>query len=212
VVLNDGKKLRYNLPESRVFEDLEPRLFDLDGENPNKAITDEIVVVETDSKLGASLAVYGVREGKVVKVAATPFIGRSYRWLNPVGAGDFNGDGVADLALVSTPHIGGILKLFSYTPPKLTSYANKRGVSTHSIGSTALGMGRVVKGEVKDLILAPNQSHDQLLLLEWVDGKIVERAKVSLSSDIVSALEPLGEHQWRFRIKGGDWYRVGVKP
>jgi hypothetical protein len=207
VVLSDGKELRYDLPDSRVFEDLEPRLVDLDGEDPN-----ELVVVETDSKLGASLAVYGLREGKLEKLAATPFIGRAYRWLNPVGAGDFNGDGVSDLALVSTPHIGGVLKLYSYTPPKLTSYAQKGGVSTHSIGSTNLGMGRVVKGEGKDLILAPSQSHNKLLLLEWVDGKIVERARVGLPSDIVSALESVGAHLWRFRLKNGDWYRARVKP
>ncbi len=207
VILNDGKELRYDLPDSRVFEDLEPRLVDLDGESP-----EEIVVVETDSKLGASLAVYGLREGKLEKLAATPFIGRAYRWLNPVGAGDFNGDAVMDLALVSTPHIGGVLKLYSYTPPNLTSFAQMSGVSTHSIGSTELGMGRVVEGEKKDLILAPSQFHNKLLLLEWVDGKIVERARVGLPSDVVSALELVGDHQWRFRVKGGDWYRVKAVP
>jgi hypothetical protein len=207
VVLNDGKELRYDLPESRVFEDLEPRLVNLDAKGP-----DEVIVVETDSKLGASLAVYGLRKGKVEKIAATPFIGRAYRWLNPVGAGDFNGDYVMDVALVSTPHIGGVLKLYSYTPPNLTSFAQKRGVSTHSIGSTNLGMGRVVKGEQKDLILAPSQSHNKLLLLEWLDGKIIEKARVGLPSDIVSALVPVGDNQWTFRVKGGYWYRVKVKP
>jgi hypothetical protein len=207
VILNDGKELRYDLPESRVFEDLEPRLVNLDAEGP-----DEVVVVETDGKLGASLAVYGLREGKLEKVAATPFIGRAYRWLNPVGAGDFNGDSVTDLALVSTPHIGGVLKLYSYTPPKLTSFAQLRGVSTHSIGSTNLGMGKVVKGELKDLILAPSQSHNKLLLLEWVDGKIIERARVGMPSDIVSALVPTGDNQWRFRLQNGDWYRVKAVP
>lgn len=207
VILTDGKKLEFVLPESRVFEDLEPRLVELDGQKP-----DEILVVETDSRLGASLAVYGVRKGSLEKVAASPFIGRTNRWLNPVGAGDFNGDGLVDLALVSTPHIGGILKLYSYTPPELTSYAQKRGVSTHSIGSTELGMGQVVKGEGKDLILVPSQSHGQLLLLEWIDGKIVERAKVPLPFDIVSALETAGENSWRFRVKSGHWYQVKAVP
>ena len=207
LVLKDGKELRYDLPESRVFEDLEPRLVDLDGNGNN-----EIIVVESDSKLGASLAVYGLREGKVEKIASTPFIGRAYRWLNPVGAGDFNGDSVMDLALVSTPHIGGVLKLYSWTPPKLTSYAQKRGVSTHSIGSTALGMGRIVNGKSKDLILAPSQGHDELLLLEWVNGKIVEKASMSLPAAMDGELVPTGDNQWIVRLQNGSWYSIKATP
>ncbi|MCJ7498916.1 hypothetical protein MUP29_01555 [bacterium] len=217
LVLDDGKELRYELPESRVFEDLEPRLVNLDAKGPDEvmadeAVPDKIVVVESDSKLGASLAVYGLSKGGVEKIAATPFIGHAYRWLNPIGAGDFNGDSVIDLALVSTPHIGGVLKLFSYTPPNLTSYAQMRGVSTHSIGSTALGMGRVVKGELKDLILAPSQQHNQLLLLEWIDGKIVEKARVALPASIGSDLVPAGYNQWTFRLKNGTYYTVKAIP
>lgn len=207
LVLNDGKELRYELPESRVFEDLEPRLVNLDAKG-----ADEVVVVESDSKLGASLAIYGLRKGGVEKIAATPFIGQAYRWLNPIGAGDFNGDSVIDLALVSTPHIGGVLKFYSYTPPKLTNYAVMRGVSTHSIGSTALGMGRVVKGELKDLILAPSQRHNELLLLEWIDGKIIEKARVLLPASIVGDLVPTGYNQWTVRLQNGSYYTVKAIP
>jgi hypothetical protein len=207
LVLDDGKELRYELPESRVFEDLWPRLVNLDREG-----ADEVVVVESDLKLGASLAVYGLGNGEVVKFAATPFLGHAYRWLNPVGAGDFNGDSVTDLALVSTPHIGGVLELYSYTPPELTSYAQMRGVSTHFIGSTALGMGRVVRGELKDLILAPTQRHNELLLLEWIDGKVVEKARASLPAGIASDLVPTGSNQWRFRLENGSYYTVKAIP
>jgi hypothetical protein len=207
LVLNDGKELTYELTESRVFEDLQPRLVNLDAKG-----TDEIVVVESDTKLGASLAVYGLRKGEVEKIAATSFIGRANRWLNPIGAGDFNGDSVMDLALVSTPHIGGVLKLYSYTPPRLTNYAEMRGVSTHSIGSTALGMGRVVKGDLKDFILAPAQRHNELLFLEWIDGNIVEKARIPLPARITSDLVPTGYNQWMFRLQDGDWYMVKAIP
>lgn len=207
LVLSSGKKLKYELPESRVFEDLVPRLVNLDGEG-----SDEIVVVESDRKLGASLAVYGLRKDEVAKIAATPFIGRPNRWLNPIGAGDFDGDSVMDLALVATPHIGGVLKIYSYTPPRLTSYAQMRGVSTHSIGSTALGMGRVVKGDRKDLIIAPSQGHDKLLLFEWIDRKIIEKARVLLPGGIESDLLPSGFNQWTVRLENGSWYTVHAVP
>lgn len=204
-ILEDGRELRYGLPESRVFEDLEPRLVDLDAEGP-----DEVVVVESDRKLGASLAVYGLVKGEIVKIAATPFIGHYNRWLNPLGAGDFNGDLVKDLAIVSTPHIGGVLKIYTYTPPRLSSYAQLHGVSTHFIGSTTLGMGRVISGEPKDLILAPDQDRNELLLLEWIDGEIVEKARVALPAAIISDLVPAGHNRWTFQLQNGSYYTVKV--
>jgi hypothetical protein len=207
LLLDNGKELIYELPPSRVFEDLEPRLFSLDHQD-----AEEVVVVESDLKLGASLAVYGLRNGRVVKLAATPFLGHAHRWLNPVGAGDFNGDSLMDLALVATPHIGGVLELYSYTPPDLTRYASMRGVSTHSIGNTALGMGTVVKGELKDLILVPSQQHDELLLLEWVDGKIVEKSRLSLPAAISGDLVPTDHNRWMFRLESGSYYTVKAVP
>jgi hypothetical protein len=207
VVLDHGKELKFELPRHRVFEDLQPRLVNLDGKG-----TDEIVIVESDVRLGASLAVYGLRDGRIEKVAATPFIGRPNRWLNPLGAGDFNGDSVMDLALVATPHIGGILKLYSYTPPTLRSYAQIGGVSTHFIGSTALGMGTVVKGKLKDLILAPSQRRSRLLLLEWVDGKINEKAVLLLPAEMVSELVPADPNQWTVGLKDGTFYRIKAVP
>ena len=130
-----GTTLILDLPPNRVFEDLHPRLIDLDGDG-----RDEIIVVESDKELGASLAVYGIVEGRLAKRSATPFLGRSNRWLNPLGAGDFNGDGKLDIALVATPHIGGILRLYHFTEPKLSKFAEYRGVSTHSLGNTELGL------------------------------------------------------------------------
>ena len=91
----EGEQVDVVLPVNLVFEDVEPRLADVNGDN-----SDEILVVESDVQLGASLAVYGIVEGQLVRIAATPFIGKPHRWLNPVGVGDFDGDGHADIALV----------------------------------------------------------------------------------------------------------------
>ena len=67
----------FTLPLDRVFEDVEPRLFDLDNDDDY-----EVVVVETHFPQGAQLAVYD----ETGKIAATPHIGRTNRWLAPIGA------------------------------------------------------------------------------------------------------------------------------
>jgi hypothetical protein len=82
VETTEGKRLHIDLPPARVFEDLEPRLADLNGDN-----RDELIVVESDMDAGASLAVYGIVTGRLVRMAATPFLGEPNRWLNPPGCG-----------------------------------------------------------------------------------------------------------------------------
>jgi hypothetical protein len=64
IEMRDGRSLSVELPAERVFEDLEPRLADLDGDNK-----DEILVVESDTHLGASLTVYGVVDGCLMRRA-----------------------------------------------------------------------------------------------------------------------------------------------
>jgi hypothetical protein len=76
LVLDGGPEttVTLRLPETRVFEDIATRLADVTGDG-----APEVIVVETDLALGASLAVYG----PAGKLAATPFIGQPNRWLAP---------------------------------------------------------------------------------------------------------------------------------
>lgn len=199
----DGRSLSFELPAGRVFEDLQPRLADLDGDNK-----DEILVVESDIHLGASLAVYGVVGRRLMRRAATPFLGRSNRWLNPLGVGDFDGDGRLDIALVSTPHIGGILRLYHFTLPKLPQFAKIGGVSTHRIGSTELGLGQVVSGSDRDRLLVPDQSRRSLILFEWSPSGLRELTRVTLPAPVSSSLKSVSRHAWRFRLQDGRHMEV----
>jgi hypothetical protein len=108
----------YSLPSHRVFEDRVPRLVDLDGDG-----RDEILLVEADVVFGAALVVLGLRNDAIVERARGPAVGSSFRWLNPVGVSDFDGDGRSDLASVTTPHIGWVLTLLHYRPPRLEPFA-----------------------------------------------------------------------------------------
>lgn len=124
------------LPKSRVFEDTAPRLVDLDGDGEA-----EIIVVETDLNKGAQLAIYGLVDLKLVKITATPFIGRSNRWLAPIGAADLDGDGSVEIAYIDRPHLAKLLKIWRYKGGKLTLVAEQGGLTNHQIGQDFISGG-----------------------------------------------------------------------
>lgn len=203
---SSGKVLQVNLPSSRVFEDLEPRLIDL-----NKDEKDEIIVIESEISLGASLSIYGVESNQLVRITSTPFLGRPNRWLNPVGVGDFDGDGLSDVALVATPHIGGILRLYQFIDSELILFGEYPGVSNHKIGSKELGLGAVVKGDTKDLLVLPDQAHRVLLLLEWRKNGLKEISKVELPNQLRSSLKIIKSNHWYFQLINGQVYELYLK-
>lgn len=193
-----GTHLRMELPANRVFEDLQPRIVDM-----GPGYRDQILIVESDTSLGASLAIYGIVDGKITRRMATPFLGQSSRWLNPLGVGDFDGDGKPDIALVATPHIGGILRLYRLEGGALLQFAERPGVSTHRIGSTVLAMGRVLTNRPRDWLLLPDQAQRALLLLEWSQKGWLELARAELPARMSSALIPASKGKWRLKTDAG---------
>ncbi len=124
LTLADGQVVRLRLPETRVFEDLAPRLI---AGNDGQVLA---MVVETDLERGARLALYDA--GGVV--AATPFIGRTHRWLAPVGAADLDGDGRVEVAYIDRPHLARTLRIWRLTPRGLVEVASAGGLTNHRIG------------------------------------------------------------------------------
>lgn len=134
-----GEILAHQLPNNQVFEDLVPHIADFDGNGSN-----DVAVVRSDDAYGAALAIYTVSEnGEVKELGSTPPIGRAYRWLAPIGVADFNGDDHIDIAYVQTPHIGGILKIWTYVDGQLEQLAQMRGFSNHSIGSSRVSTSKI---------------------------------------------------------------------
>ena len=109
VRLADGKTVELLLPETEVFEDITPRLVDLNGDG-----NAEVIAILSSLQKGGALAVYGIKGGKLALLAKTPFIGQSRRWLNIAGIADYDGGGGPEIALVKTPHIGGELQIWRF--------------------------------------------------------------------------------------------------
>ncbi len=194
----EGQTYTATLPENRVFEDLVPRLLALGAQGD-----DAVVVVESEADRGAALSVWRFEVGALVRHASSAFIGQPNRWLNPVGVGDFDGDGQPDLAAVVTPHIGGILTLYRISAPQLIPFARTGDVSTHRIGSTALGLGQVLRVGDRDALLVPDQAQRRMRLLRWT-GEWQTLASADLPARVGGDLLPDGPDRWRIPLEDGQ--------
>jgi hypothetical protein len=183
VVLRDGRRLTYRLPDDSVFEDLEPRVADLDGDG-----RDEVITIRSDHGLGAALAVFHVEGGALRLEAQTPAIGLSNRWLNPVGVGDFDGDGRPEVAYVETPHIGGILRIWQLTGGRLVQLDKLHGFSNHRIGSRALGLSAILDldGDGSKDLLLPDAWRRSLRLMSFRDRRFAELGRVTHGEGIAT--------------------------
>ncbi len=125
---NRDEQACVTLSKDSVFEDMDPRLFDVDQDGEPEA-----VVVESKLGLGAALVIYDLQDGSL-KRTANPNIGTQNRWLAPIGVADFNGDGDMDVAYVDRPHLAKTLRVWTYRDRGLTEIASIKGVTNHSIG------------------------------------------------------------------------------
>ena len=165
LTLAGGAERRFVLPERLVFEDLAPRLVDLDGDG-----RPEVIVVESDRDLGARLAVYG-SDGRIT---ATPHIGARFRWLAPLGAADLDGDGAVEIAYVDRPHLARTLRVRRYAQGALEPVASFEGVTNHRIGETDIAGGIRDCGGGPEMILA-DADWRALLALRLDGARIVSR-------------------------------------
>ncbi|MEQ8813887.1 MAG: VCBS repeat-containing protein [Thalassobaculum sp.] len=164
----EGRRHEHVLPVSRVFEDITPRLADLDGDGRN-----EVVAIRSDLASGAAVAVYGIRDGALVEIAATAPIGSANRWLSIAAIADFLGDGVPRIAVVRTPHLSGVLELLELRGERLARIAGPAaGYSTHAIGSRVLSLAAVVDvdGDAAADLALPDLARRRVVLVGFAGG------------------------------------------
>lgn len=180
------------LPLNRVYEDRVPRIVDLDRDG-----SEEIVLIEADLLKGAALVVLGIEHTAVGPVlterARGPFVGSSFRWLNPVGVADFDADGQLDLASVVTPHIGGVLQLMHVRAGSLVPFASAMDVSNHRMGALEQELAVIVQVAGKrPTIIVPDMSRRALHALRWdAPGQWTELSDVHPLPGLVERLTPL---------------------
>ena len=190
VRLASGTQTTFRLPQDHVFEDRTPRLADLDGDGRT-----EIITIRASTRLGGSVAVYGVRGEALVEIADTPYIGRSNRWLNIAGMADFLGRGDFQIAFVETPHIGGTLKLATFDGRRLRIVAQAGGFSNHEIRSREQRLSAVadIDGDGHMDLALPDARRTSLRLVRFEAGRIEDLASVPLPAPVVQPVAKDGE-------------------
>lgn len=183
-----GTKLTLTLPKSSVFEDRQARPMDVDGDG-----VEEIVAVRSYLHAGAALAVLSAKGNKLEIIAETPPIGISNRWLNPIGVGDFDGDGEPEIAYIETPHIGGILKVFRLKAGDFSQVYAAPGFSNHAIGSREQGLSAIfdANGDGAADILIPDARRRQVRLVSFHGGNFRELDKMAIPGKINSGFYQL---------------------
>lgn len=180
--LHDRQELAtLELPDEAAFEDGLVRLVDLDADH-----APELLLVRASRDGGAAMSVFGVesRAGAplLLELARSPSVGTG-RWLNPVGAADFDGDGRQEVVAVLTPHIGGVLTLYRYEPPHLTVVAQERNVSNHEYGRPEQQLAAVVTRNGRPAVAIPDQSRRRLRFLEPTPGGAWKSAMPDMAFD-----------------------------
>jgi hypothetical protein len=197
----DGETYRYDLPEDSVFEDITPRIVDADGDGQL-----EILTIKSYLATGSTIALYGLRDGTLVPLAEAAPIGAAHRWLNPAGVADYNGDDRPDIAVIQTPHIGGVLILYQWDgqSPKIVEQARTTGYSTHVIGSTVLNTALTVdwNGDgVMDLLL-PRQNHTDIVPVYMIGNTFTEGETYRMRRQVTGPLALMGNFV-QIPLRGG---------
>jgi hypothetical protein len=208
VELANGRHLSLELGPGSVFEDRFPRLADLNGDG-----SDEIILVRSYLDAGAAVAIAGIEDDRLTIIAESDPIGLPNRWLNPVGAADFDGDGRTEIAVVRTPHIGGILMLYRWEKGKLVEAYRAHGFSNHAMGSRELGLSAILDANgdgVPDIVL-PDATRRALRIVTFAGGRFEDVANFLHQSPIASVKEIKGKRGIVYALADGSTWQVSPK-
>ena len=179
LVVKNNKEYYYRLDTNFVFEDLQPRLKDVDNDGELEFIT-----IQTSLQLGASVAVYKIIHDKLVPFVQSNYIGSTHRWLNIAAIDDLDHDGNTEIAWIQTPHIGGDLRIGRIEGNSLRILDELAGVSNHQNGSTNLCLSVVTNSIDHKRLYVPNDPHDALIGFRFQDGHLIPQDTLLLNIDM----------------------------
>ncbi len=205
VIDGTGKRFEHVLSQDFVFEDITPRIADLDGNGHN-----EVVTIRSSLRAGAAVAVYEVIDGRLSERASTAPIGKPYRWLSIAGIADFRGDGAKQIAVIKTPHIAGQLELLALRGHELVSLLPPHaGVTSHFIGAafTSFAAVGVATGHGRAELVVADQTRRRLKLLNLYRG-VEELSDIALPARVSGPIVIEAARRLRVPVETGSILRI----
>lgn len=185
VVVVDSVFYELDLEDNYVFEDIRPRLYDVDNDGEL-----EIITIRTEVSSGAGIVIYKVRDSQITEYAVLPEIGNRNRWLNPVAINDLDNDGIVEIAWIQTPHIGGILKVAKIAEGTLEAIDEASLYSNHAIGERNLCLS-VLTEEASGLklVYVPNQDRNKIVGFALINKQLFDFKEMSQNVDFSMRLK-----------------------
>jgi hypothetical protein len=186
----DGLKATFKLPETEVFEDIAPRLADLDGDGIS-----EIVTVLSSFSGGASVTIFGFSGGTLMRKAAIPFLGTPNEWINIAGIERYLGMETPEIAVVVTPHKRGQLGFLKLVRGRLIVVTAQAGFSNHVFGSseTRLSASADIDGNGAAELALPSLDRKKLTIMSLTRQGLKQLASLDLPAPIDKAIGIEGE-------------------
>lgn len=184
VVVVDGVYYEHTLAGDYVFEDIRPRLYDVDGDSQLEFIT-----IRTNVSQGAGIAIYKIIDEQLVEYAHVSEIGASNRWLNIVAVNDLDNDGIIELVWIETPHIGGILKIAKIKAGQLQVITERAQYSNHAIGERNLCLSVLAEPLIKKVFYVPTQSRDKIVGFSFENNDFLVIEEINQVVDFSETLD-----------------------
>ncbi len=197
VVLRDGTSYTHTLGDQYVFEDIKPRLFDVDSDGQL-----EMVTIRTHVTKGAGIMIYKIVNKALTEFAWVEEIGIPFRWLNIAAIYDLDGDGTVELAWIQTPHIGGTLRVAGIQAGKLAVLAESSHYSNHAIGERNLCLSVVTQTGNATTLYVPTQDRRQIAGFQFTGGSIQNTETITQAVNFSHSLA--SQHDFTHVVQGGD--------
>lgn len=169
-------------PERGVVEGLAPMVADRGS---------LLHVTESDPDGGARQVTY---DTSGTRAAVGPPVGRGFRWRHQLCVAPFAPDGVPELAVVRTPHIGGTAEFYRRDGSELRIVATESGVSSHAIDSRVLdgGFAGDVDGDGRPELVVPDDARRALVIVERTSEGAETAARVPIGDRLTSNVHAVG--------------------
>lgn len=178
MVIRENTVFKHTLTHEYVFEDIKPRLFDVNNDGEL-----EVITIRSHASKGAGIMIYKIINNDLVEYAWVTEIGLANRWLNIVAIYDLDSDGIVELAWIQTPHIGGVLKVAEIKSGKLDTLSEVSGFSNHAIGQRNLCLSVLTRTENSHVFYVPTQNRRQITGFKLADKELHEVGSINRRID-----------------------------